>query len=106
MARSARPVTTPPPAYDPDAAGGTSTTTFDAHDGQFLDSYGSLSGTVRNCAGGPTPWGTWLTCEETGDINPENGTKHGYIFEVPAKGKGDPTPLKAMGRFEHEAVAI
>jgi len=94
------------PAYDPDAAGGTSNVTFDLDDGKFLESFGSLSGTVRNCAGGPTPWGTWLTCEETGDVNPTTGVKHGYIFEVPHAGKGSATPLKAMGRFEHEAVAV
>ncbi|MEJ3743919.1 alkaline phosphatase PhoX [Actinomycetes bacterium KLBMP 9797] len=94
------------PAYDADAGGGTSNVTFDPHDGEFIESYGSLSGTVRNCAGGPTPWGTWLTCEETLDVNPRSGTRHGYIFEVPLDGKGDPTPLTAMGRFEHEAVAV
>jgi secreted PhoX family phosphatase len=94
------------PAYDPDAGGGTTTVTFDLDDGEFVESYGSLSGTVRNCAGGPTPWGTWLTCEETLDVNPAAGTRHGYIFEVPHSGKGDPAPLRAMGRFVHEAVAV
>ncbi|SEH02127.1 hypothetical protein SAMN05444920_12462 [Nonomuraea solani] len=94
------------PSYDPDAGGGTSTLTFDLDDGAFVASHASLSGTVRNCAGGPTPWGTWLTCEETLDVNPVSGTRHGYVFEVPAGGKGDPRPLRAMGRFEHEAVAV
>lgn len=94
------------PAYDSDAGGGTSTIVFDPDDGKFEHSFASLSGTVRNCAGGPTPWGTWLTCEETLDVNPTTGRQHGYIFEVPATGKGDPKPLKEMGRFEHEAVAI
>jgi uncharacterized protein len=94
------------PAYDQDAGGGTSTLVFDPDCGKFEHSEASLSGTVRNCAGGPTPWGTWLTCEETSDVNPVTGTMHGYIFEVPAKGMGDPRPLREMGRFEHEAVAV
>jgi uncharacterized protein len=94
------------PAYDPDAGGGTTTLAFDPDSGQFGASYGSLSGTVRNCAGGPTPWGTWLTCEETLAVNPTTGLLHGYVFEVPRSGAGDPTPLRAMGRFEHEAVAV
>ena len=66
--------------------------------------YGSLSGTIRNCAGGPTPWGSWLTCEETTQIN--GTTRHGYVFDVPASGVSDAEPLRGLGRFSHEAVAI
>jgi hypothetical protein len=90
-------------AYDPQAAGGTTTLVFDTEQGRFISSHGSLSGTLRNCAGGPTPWGTWLTCEETNDFTT---VPHGYVFEVPADGLGDPTPLRAMGRFSHEAIAV
>ena len=91
-------------AYNPAAGGGTTTIEFDTHTGEVIAMRDSLSGTIRNCAGGPTPWGTWLTCEETTLFHA--GMPHGYIFEVPADGFGDPTPLKAMGRFSHEAVAV
>jgi len=92
------------PAYNPAAGGGTSTLVFDPEGGAFVESYGSLGGTIRNCAGGPTPWGTWLTCEET--FGTAAGLRHGYVFEVASAGKGNPTPYKAMGRFNHEAAAI
>ena len=58
-----------------------------------------LAGTIRNCAGGVTPWGTWITCEETVDPG------HGWSFEVGRKA-GDPTPLVDMGRFSHEALMV
>ena len=93
------------PAYNPAARGGTTNVVFDPDAGEFTDSWASLSGTIRNCAGGPTPWGTWLTCEETTEIAPD-GTRHGYVFEVPFDGPGDPRPLREAGRFSHEAVAV
>ncbi|GGX33410.1 alkaline phosphatase PhoX [Streptomyces lomondensis] len=92
------------PAYNPAAGGGTTTLVFDPDAGQWLESYGSLGGTLRNCAGGPTPWNTWLTCEET--FSTTAGKRHGYIFEVASQGKGNPEPYKAMGRFNHEAIAV
>lgn len=71
----------------------------------------SLAGTERNCAGGATPWNTWITCEETVGAAGEEGrgVDHGYNFEVsadPDAGLSEPIPLKAMGRFNHEAVAV
>jgi secreted PhoX family phosphatase len=89
--------------YDPAAGGGTTTLEFDTDAGRFITAYGSLSGTIRNCAGGPTPWGSWLTCEET---TATTALPHGYVFEIPADGLGDPAPIRDMGRFSHEAVAI
>ncbi|WP_019961729.1 alkaline phosphatase PhoX [Woodsholea maritima] len=76
---------------------------------QFL----SLAGTDNNCAGGPTPWGSWISCEESLDLasaDPSQGSgkDHGYAFEVPALAETlvEPRPLLNMGRFEREAVAI
>jgi secreted PhoX family phosphatase len=95
--------------YDPGAAGGTTTLKVDAH-GVLLDEYVSLAGTNTNCAGGVTPWGTWLTCEETEAKAGGALTRdHGFVFEVDPVTKArnaTPFPLKAMGRFAHEAVAI
>jgi uncharacterized protein len=93
------------PAYNPMAGGGTTNLVFDPDAGEFLEARASLSGTIRNCAGGPTPWGSWLTCEETVIIGGD-GTRHGYVFEVPYNGSGDPRPIKGMGRYSHEAVAV
>jgi uncharacterized protein len=95
--------------YDPQAGGGTTTIVFDSKAERVVSMRPSLTGTFRNCSGGPTPWGSWLTCEETviapGPKNPTT-KQHGYIFEVPASGTSTAEPLKAMGCFVHEAIAI
>ncbi len=89
--------------------GGTTTLVLDSESLRLKRQYRTLAGTIRNCSGGITPWGSWLTCEETVDkANDQIGRNHGYVFEVPARASGlvDPVPLTAMGRFNHEAACI
>jgi len=89
--------------------GGTTTFVFDERQQRVTSQFLSLAGTNRNCAGGPTPWNTWISCEE--DTTNQGGTvarNHGYNFEVDAAEKKivTPVPLKEMGRFNHEAVCV
>jgi uncharacterized protein len=96
-------------AYDPKAGGGTTTIEFNSLTGKVVKAWGSVAGTVRNCAGGPTPWGSWISCEETIDgPTAQNGLTqpHGYTFEVPVLGTAVPEPIRDMGRFAHEALAV
>lgn len=94
----------PVPAYNPAEVGGTSTIVLDPRN-RVTSIYPSIAGTRNNCAGGLTPWGTWLTCEENTDEI--DGIQHGYIFEVDATGeKTVAVPYTALGRMKHEAVAI
>jgi secreted PhoX family phosphatase len=100
-------------AYDAFAGGGTTSIEVEPH-GQrrVVGQHWSLVGTLRNCAGGPTPWGSWLSCEETLEVASATGfaQNHGYIFEVPmATAPGtpaSPVALRHLGCFAHEAVAV
>jgi uncharacterized protein len=96
--------------YSETALGGTTTLVI-GRNRQVIKHFVSLAGTRTNCAGGLTPWGTWISCEETFSTTLSNGetVKHGYNFEVvanPRTGIVFPVPLTAMGRFSHEAIAV
>jgi len=101
--------------YDPGrgerpAWGGTTTLVYDTKTQRLEGHFLSLAGTVRNCAGGPAPWGSWISCEETVQRREETFEQdHGFNFEVPATagmGMVEPVPLRDMGRFNHEAIAV
>ena len=105
--------------YDETCGGGTTTLVVDPKTRTLVRDFVSLSGTLINCSGGPTPWNSWISCEET-TLGPtvrtsSSGQKrggypkpHGYCFEVSASANNNlpPVPLKAMGRFTHETVTV
>jgi secreted PhoX family phosphatase len=98
--------------------GGTTTTIYNPATLKTEHQFLSLCGTEFNCAGGTTPWGSWLTCEESfedpGIAKTREGSeyfrdlRHGYVFEVPSSATElvPAVALKDMGRFEHEAAAV
>ena len=107
-------------AYDPTAPGGVTTLIIDPRTRELARDFVSAGGTLHNCAGGPTPWGSWITCEETTmgkdrfyskrrlDYLGGYEKNHGYCFEIPATTEESVPiePLTQMGRFVHEAVAV
>jgi secreted PhoX family phosphatase len=80
----------------PANAGGVSMVEF-APDGSIVAAKPIATGTSRNCAGGATPWDTWLTCEEV---------PTGLVYECDPTGESPAEPRPAMGAFNHEAVAV
>ncbi len=102
--------------YDPDVnvRGGNTKLVVDRNR-RVVESFAVLGGTHTNCAGGVTPWNSWITCEEIfnygaveNNVTPGTGVPHGYAFEVPSEATGpvSPVPITAAGRFAREAVAF
>ena len=97
------------------ALGGTTTFVYDTSKGELVRQFLSLAGPLRNCAGGPTPWGSWISCEETTQRagpfknNGQADQDHGWCFDVQATAEpalAEPRPIRGLGRFNHEAIAI
>jgi secreted PhoX family phosphatase len=77
--------------------GGVGALKFDA-EGNLIDAYRILDGSIINCAGGRTPWGTWLSCEELANT--------GRVFECDPSGATAGIFRPALGLFKHEAAAV
>lgn len=107
-------------AYDDAVGGGTTTLVINPKTRELVKDFVSLSGTLINCAGGRTPWNSWISCEEItlgqgirtdkagNAISGGYSKPHGYCYEVSAKANSvlPIEPIRAMGRFKHEAAAV
>jgi secreted PhoX family phosphatase len=96
-------------AYDPLAGGGTTTLVVNPFTRELERDFISLNGTIVNCAGGMTPWNSWITAEETNaGLSSGWARQHGYCFDVPVSAEGSVRAfaLHDMGRFSHEANAV
>jgi secreted PhoX family phosphatase len=103
--------------YDAAASGGCVAFDFDAASGEASGHRVVLGGTMQNCAGGTTPWGTWLSCEEmvfdpalglddAGNRRSRLREPHGFVFECDPSGSVPPRRIPGMGAFKHEAAAV
>jgi len=91
----------PPQAVNPARYGGVTRLVMDAASGDLISSNLVLTGTERNCAGGPSPWG-WLSCEET------SVPGHGYVYlcATDASSVQPGHRITGFGRYRHEAAAV
>jgi secreted PhoX family phosphatase len=96
-------------AYDARGGAGCTTLVVNPFTRRLERDFIVQSGSFVNCAGGVTPWGSWITCEETNAGTPSGWLKqHGYCFDIPASANGTvpAIPIPDMGRFSHEAVTV
>ena len=96
-------------AYDNRAGAGCTTLEINPFTRELERHFLSQNGSIVNCAGGVTPWQSWITCEETNaGVSSGWAKQHGYCFDVPAAADSTvpAVAIPSMGRFSHEAIAV